>query len=366
MNTVPRHLTRGQLDDNATRIDWEIMRMLWICHFASPHQLTRLVLGTASHSNRVKMNAILLRLRASTKVWYEPKNLFRGSTDNKEHFNGMVSGGRFYGLTQAGKNLMSDIAPDFMPELLQSHCTVREFYFSMAGRNSMRHSGHYTEFCTRFITEMRHHPRTLGIFIDTECTRLGSHLRMDGLLRHRFLKNLQPNVPNTDVMPWYVPWLLGLRSPGDPNVIDRTYSIEIDENTEELEIIVRKAQNYKRTFLGGMDRPNVPRVAWDSILCPSGAQLPPEARQKYFPIPVFVVPGPQRLANVLAAWQMGWPNGPFLGTHWGLLNQAQSITNAPYLNINGQWINLIGNSHGYQGQLPTPARITLDPRGKHV
>ncbi len=356
---------RLELDDHMFRVDLEIMRMLWVFHWVSPHQLARLVMDSASRRSRERLNKILARLYAAHKIWREPKYTNRAATDNTEHFNGETSGGYFYGLTDSGQALMADLAPTYMPELLQSHCMTREFYLSMASRKALRHSAHYTEFCTRFICEMRHHRLTVGLFLDTESTRLGSHLRMDGLLRHRFWRQHPTvNASREEVMPWHIPWLHGLRTVGDPLVVDRTYAVEIDEGTEELEIIMRKAQNYQRTFVGGMEIEGLPQVPWATILCPAGERLPPNIRQTYFPLPVFVVPGPQRLANVWAAWQAGWPGSGFRATHWGLLNVAKSVMHAPYLSHDGAWVNLIGQPHAYQGRLPQPRRLSGKVTGR--
>lgn len=150
----------------------------------------------------------------------------------------------------------------------------------------------------------------------------------------------------------------GLTLPATPAVVDRTFAIEIDQNTEEPRIITQKAENYKRTFLGGMDlvdergNPRYTPVEWHKILCPAGEALPPMERFPYWPIPVFIVPTQQRLVNVWQSWQRGWPRSELRVTDWHRIDEAQSIVNAPYLNQHGQWVTLIGKPTTYQATLP--------------
>ncbi len=234
-------------------IEAEILRMLWTLHFVSMKQLCRLMYGKVSRRRLKRLSNTLDLMYSRGWVWREPWRMIPGY---EGHMHGFNSGGWFYGLMEEGRKHVIDELE--ILELRTIHCMTREAYFSGASRRSIVHSTHYTEYLTRFIEETRRSPFTMGIYIDTECTLLGRHLRMDGLLRYRRYRQEPPRVMERQAQlatlpPWHVPWQYSLRLPASAEVLDRTYAIEIDESTEQLSIIQRKAENYKRTFLGGME-----------------------------------------------------------------------------------------------------------------
>jgi hypothetical protein len=333
-------------------LEHEVLRMLWTFHFASTAQLTRLIWSGYTESNRKRLRRTLERLLTVHLIWREPLRLLAGF---RGHSFGKVSGGWFYGLTEQGRQVVLE----HLPHLAGIHCLTRDAYLSLGDRRTLRHAFHYTEYCTGLIEELRRHPLTAGLFFDTECTRLGSHLRMDGLFRMRLWRKPPPHaIHRDDAPPWYVPWLSSLREPLVSGLFDATFAIEIDEGSEELRVLVRKAENYRRTYAGGMvarsgeSESGHLLVDWPSILCPAGTESAPELRTFFFPIPVVIVPGPQRLINVFEAWQRGWATSEVRVTSWFHIHERGSIVKAPYLNQNRQWVDLLGRPLAYSGRLP--------------
>ena len=217
-------------------------------------------------------------------------------------------------------------------------------------RRTLAHSTHLTEYCTRMIHYLRDHPLTVGMFFETESTVLGSHLRMDALIRLRLRRREAPPPALPPVHPhWHVPWLPTLRTPVVPGTLDATFALEIDEGTESLRVLERKALNYQRTLLGGQvldasgTETDVAAVHWQKVLCPVDVPATTEAQATYFPIPVCVMNSEQRLANVWQAWQQGWPNSEVRMTTWELLSRGRSVMSAAYLNQDRQWVDLLGN-----------------------
>jgi hypothetical protein len=276
-------------------------------------------------------------------IWREPRRSLPGY---RAHSNGRASGGWYYGLTEAGRGW----AARSMPELMALHCITREGYLSDPDRRTMTHSAHCTEYCTRMIEYLRCHPLTLGLFFETESTVMGSHLRMDCLIRLRLYR--RPPAPQgavTAAPPWHVPWLPTLRTLTVAGTLDATFALEIDEGSETLAVLQGKALNYRRTFVGGHHMLDVagnatdrPTVQWQRVLCAADIQDQLATQATYFPIPVFVLTGEQRLAHVWDAWRRGWPGAEVRMTTWAHLNRARSVLNAPYLNQERHWVNLLG------------------------
>lgn len=329
-------------------IELEVLRMLWTFHFASTAQLARLVWGKNTDWNKQRLRRTLESLLSHDLIWREP---FRIAPGFRSHGNGKLSGGWFYGITERGKAK----AVSHLPQLAGIHCMTREGFLTNSERRMMQHSLNYTEYCAGLVDALRAHPLTAGMFFDTECTRLGSHLRMDGLFRLRLRRSPPQLSEQPDLLPWYVPWLTTLRSPLLPTLLDVTFSIEIDQGSEELKVIQLKAENYMRTYAGGLtkaDSGDQASVAWHEILCPPGIPDDVEQRKFYFPITVFIVPGVQRMVNVLAAWQRGWPTSEIRVTSWQHINEAGSIIKAPYLNHQRSWVDLLGRTLSYSGRIP--------------
>jgi hypothetical protein len=140
-----------------------------------------------------------------------------------------------------------------------------------------------------------------------------------------------------------------------PATLDATFALEIDEGSENLAVLHRKALNYRRTFMQGvpggqrlLDAAGVdaelPVVQWQQVLCPLQTPDQVEAQLAYFPIPLLVMNSEQRLANVWQAWSEGWPGAEVRMTTWAHLEQARSVMRAPYLNQQRQWVDLLGNA----------------------
>lgn len=334
---------RRGVDDHA--LEREVLRMLWHVHFASTAQLTRLVVGAAAVQHRARLRPTLTRLYATDQVWREARRLLPGY---RSHAGGAVSGGYYWGLTERGRRIIMERLPD----LSALRCLTREGYMSAAERRTILHSGHYTEWCTNLIETLRFHRRCRGVFLETESTRLGAHLRMDGLIRFRLLETNPPESEEQSdeyVRPWDVPWM-ELRAAPIGGTVDVTLALEIDEGTEQLDTITRKALNYRRTYVGGFqDRSNnvesgsIAAVPWADVLCPMSGGSTPALRRMAFPIPVFVVPGTKRLYNVFAAWQQGWNGSEVRMTSWRDLQGRPSVIAAPYLNQHGKWVDLLGH-----------------------
>lgn len=338
---------RISVKTHGDQIRFETLRMLWIFHFASTAQLARLVWGADTAWNKERHRPTLEELLERDLIWREP---LRSLVAFKGHTNGKIAGGWFYGMTERGRIAILE----HLPQLAQIHCMTRERYFTENERRIMQHSYNYTEFCTLLIEALRAHPLTVGMFFDTECTRLGSHLRMDGLFRLRLRRQPPATTNRHPRLPWAVPWLFTLRSPATPDVIDLTFAIEIDQGSEELPVIQRKALNYMRTFAGGgaADEAEREGAAWQNILCPPNTSPEIAQRIPYFPVPVFVVPGIQRGVNVHAAWQRGWPTSEFRLTSWMHIHAAGSVLKAPYLNQALDWADLFGRRSAYSGRIP--------------
>lgn len=323
---------RISINTHGDLIRFETLRMLWIFHFASTSQLARLVWGANTPWNKERHRPTLEELLENDLIWREP---LRSLTAFRGHTHGKIAGGWFYGLTERGREYIVQ----HIPQLENIHCMTRERYFSENERRIMHHSFNYTEFCTFLIEGLRSHPLTVGMFFDTECTRLGSHLRMDGLFRLRLRRRPLTTHIDDARFPWDVPWLFTLRSPLTPDVVDVTFAIEIDQGSEELQVIQRKALNYMRTFAGGLqpagahDTAHDLNVAWSSILCPIDLPEDHAHRAPYFPVPVFIVPGIQRGVNVHAAWQRGWPTSELRVTSWMHIHEAGSVLRVAYLEL---------------------------------
>ena len=330
-------------------VEREIVRMLWTFHFATQDQLSRLIWNEGTGMARRRLRPALARLMTMHMIWREPRKPLPGYSS---HELGRVSGGWYYGLTDAGKSWGSSR----MPELRGLHCITREGYLSEADRRTITHSAHCTEYCTRLIQYLRHHPLTVGMFFETESTILGSHLRMDCLIRLRLYRETPPAQPvPPDRPPWHVPWLPTLRTPALPGTLDATFALEIDESSEKLQVLEDKALNYRRTFAYGLSggqqvmaatgaEDAVPTVHWQQVLCPTNAPESIEARLISFPIPVFVMKDEVRLRNVWQAWTRGWPGAEVRMTTWAHLNAARSLLSAPYLNQEHQWVDLLGTA----------------------
>jgi hypothetical protein len=342
------HMPTISVQTHGDIIELEVLRMLWVFHFASTAQLARLVWGENTDWNKQRLRRTLEPMLRNDLIWREP---FRISPGFRSHAHGKTSGGWFYGITQLGRAK----AVHHLPQLAGVHCLTREGFLTDSERRIMQHSLNYTEYCTGLIDALRAHPLTAGMFFDTECTRLGSHLRMDGLFRLRLRRTLPQQAEQSDQLPWFVPWLTTLRSPLLSTHLDVTFAIEIDQGSEELKIIERKAENYMRTYGGGLNTTiagDQPTVAWHEILCPPGIPNDVELRKFYFPITVFIVPGAQRMVNVLAAWQRGWPTSEIRVTSWQHIHETGSIVKAPYLNRQHGWVDLLGRSLPYSGRIP--------------
>ncbi len=329
--------------DASGEVEREIVRMLWVMHFATTDQLSRLVWNEVTPALRRRLAPALNRLRAMQMIWREPR---RVSPGYGSHLNGRASGGWYYGLTETGRAW----AATRMPELTVLHCITREGYMSDPDRRTITHSTHCTEYCARMIQHLRRHPLTLGLFFETESTVMGAHLRMDCLIRLRLYR--RPPAPSGTPPPpdpWYVPWLPTLRTATVPRTLDATFALEIDEGTEKLAVLERKALNYRRTFAGGQrlldvagNETETPTVHWQHVMCPTDVPDQIEAQLAYFPIPVFVMTNEQRLANVWQAWKEGWPGAEVRMTTWAHLDRSDSVLRAPYLNQERQWVDLLG------------------------
>ncbi len=335
-------------------LEQEVLRMLWTFHWVSTAQLTRLVWGHNTGNYRTRLRPTLKRLLMADLIWQTSWRFLPGYRAQQR---GAVSGGWFYGLTERGRAR----AMESMPQLRTIHCTTRENYLSATERRTMIHSSHYTEYCTGLIEELRNHPLVAGLFFETESTILGDHLRMDGLVRIR-MRQTPPQQVIGARPPWFVPWLPGLRDALEPGMVELTFAIEIDEGTEELPVIQRKGENYKRTYLGGMqlldalNAPSIHPVPWQQVLCPVNTPPDPAYARLSFPITVFIVIGPQRLSNVREFWQRGWSTSEIRMTSWQHIHQHGSIVRAPYKNHHGEWVDLLGHPHAFTGDLP-PLRL---------
>ena len=333
-------LTASYASDEVER---EIVRMLWTFHFATPDQLSRLVCHVSTAGVRRRLTRAMERLQGMQMVWREARRSLPGY---RGHSNGRLSGGWYYGLTEAGRAW----AATRMPELQVLHCITREGYLSEPERRIITHAVDCTEYCTRMIAYLRYHPLTLGMFFETESTVMGAHLRMDCLIRLRLYRRTPPTSGAApDRPPWYVPWLPTLRTVTVPGTLDTTFALEIDEGSEKLAVLEGKAQNYRRTYAGGhhvLDvaghTTDVPVVHWQRVMCPTQVRGQRDAEAPYFPIPVFVLTTDQRLANVWQAWNAGWPGAEVRMTTWAHLDRAPSVFNAPYLNQERQWVDLLG------------------------
>jgi hypothetical protein len=248
-----------------------------------------------------------------------------------------------------------------MPELQALHCTTHEGYMTDPDRRTLTHSVHCTEYGTRMIQFLRTHPLIVGMFFETESTVLGGHLRMDCLIRLR-LHRRPPAAPAPSAArpPWFVPWLLSLRTPAVPDTLDVTFALEIDEGSENLPVLHRKALNYRRTFIQGIpdsqqllaaagEDTELPTVQWQRVMCPLDSAEGIETQMAYFPIPVVVMTSEQRLANVWQAWGDGWSGAEVRMTTWAHLLRARSIMSAPYLNQERQWVDLLGTALADEG-----------------
>ena len=328
----------------AGEVEREIVRMLWTFHFATPDQLSRLVCQVSTPGVRRRLTRALERLLGMHLVWREARRALPGYGGQRD---GRVSAGWYYGLTEAGRAW----AATRMPELTALHCITREAYLSQADRRTITHAADCTEYCTQMIEALRAHPLTLGMFFETESTVIGAHLRMDCLIRLRLYRRAAPTtgVPVALLPPWHVPWLPTLRTATVAGTLDATFALEIDEGSEQLAVLQGKALNYRRTYVGGLrqldvagNATNMPTVHWQKVLCAPEVRDHPAAQATYFPIPVFVLTGDQRLANVWEAWRGGWPGAEVRMTTWGRLHRARSVLHAPYLNQQRQWVDLLG------------------------
>ncbi|CAA9321662.1 MAG: hypothetical protein AVDCRST_MAG93-5776 [uncultured Chloroflexia bacterium] len=340
--------TKNGKDYRGEDVEREIVRMLWLFHFATTDQLCRLLWNDGARSSRRKLVLPLRRLYDMHMIWREPR---RTSPGYRSHLNGRAASGWSYGLTETGRMW----ATEAMPELTSLRCTTREGYMHNPDRRTITHSTHHTEFCTRIIERLRGDTSTVAIFIETESTVLGNHLRMDGLVRLRLRHHAASVVgqPRDERMPWHVPWLPTLRAPALEGTFDATFAIEIDEGTESLPILEAKAQNYRRTFMHGMLTMQRMRTdggaydlsaePWHLVLCPPN--IDPAEAVAYFPIPVVVMNSETRLANVSRVWNRGWPNSEVRMTTWEHLGRARSLMSAHYLNQDEQWVDLLGNIH---------------------
>jgi hypothetical protein len=324
-------------------LEREIVRMLWTFHFATTDQLSCLVWDASTPALRRRVATALSRLLAMHIVWREPRRVLPGY---RSHTSGQASGGWYYGLTDTGRAW----AATRMPELQVLHCVTREGYFHDPDRRTIMHATHHTEYCTRMIQHLRLHPLTVGLFFETESTVMGAHLRMDGLIRIRFYRRAPATTPPPARPPWYVPWLPTLRTTTMPGTLDATFALEIDEGTENLLVLERKALNYRRTFAGGQrlldvagNETDIPTVHWQKVMCPTNIPDHIEVQLTYFPIPLFVMNSEQRLANVWQAWQQGWPGTEVRMTTWAHLGRAHSVMRAAYLNQQRQWVDLLGS-----------------------
>ncbi len=334
-------------EDVQAVVEREIVRMLWTFHFATTDQLSRLIWNDAARSSRRRLKTPLRRLLAMHLLWREPR---KTSPGYRSHTNGRASGGWYYGLTAIGQAW----AAKRMPELTVLHCITREGYLTDPDRRTITHSAHCTEYCTRLIQRLRSDRRAVGLFVETESTVMGAHLRMDGLIRLR----LDRRAPMRDSMaapvpPWQVPWLPTLRIPALPGTLDATFALEIDEGSEKLPVLEGKARNYRRTFIGGHrlldsagNETDGPTVHWQQVMCPRDVPDHLAAQLTYFPIPVFVMNSDQRLANVWEVWRAGWPDAEVRMTTWAHLNRARSVLSAPYLNQERRWVDLLGSPLG--------------------
>ena len=333
-------------------VEREIMRMLWIFHWTSTAQLARLIWGSNTGRHRTRLRPILQRLYDYRSDLAHELALFArlSRAAARRGLRRMV-----LWADEAGKN------GGCRPASRADHRALHDArgLLKATERRALHHSGHYSEFCTGLIEELRHHPVTTGLFIETECTRLGTHLRMDGLLRVRLRRSPGTLAPSAEPSPWFVPWMAELSGPLAAGMVDVTLAIEIDEGTEELAIIEQKAENYRRTYLAGLqgsDGSAIPAVAWPEMLCPPQTPADPHVRRLFFPVPVFVVLGPQRLVNVWEAWQRGWSGSELRITSWQHIHEAGSIVRAPYVNQRREMVDLIGHPHPYAGRLPWSSR----------
>jgi hypothetical protein len=335
-------------DERSADVEREIVRMLWVVHFATTDQLCRLVWSDGARTSRDRLVMPLRRLYEMHMIWREPR---RTAPGYRNHANGRAAGGWYYGLTDRGR----DWAADVMPELTPLRCTTREGYMHDPDRRTITHSAHHTEFCTRIIERLRGDADTVAMFFETESTVLGNHLRMDGLIRLRLRRESSSSRGRNDALPpWHVPWLPTLRAPVVDGTFDATFAIEIDEGTESLSILEAKAQNYRRTFMHGMlamqrtrvtgSAYDLPVEPWYQVLCPPEIVEPTDA-VAYFPIPVVVMNSETRLANVWCAWNRGWPGSEVRMTTWEHLGRARSLMSARYLNQDEQWVDLLGTVH---------------------
>ena len=342
---------RSSVVYSVTDIEREVVRMLWTFHFATQDQLSRLIWNDGAPQARRRLKPALTRLLTMHMIWREPRKPLPGYSS---HTHGKASAGWYYGLTDAGRLWGSTR----LPELRGLHCTTREGYLSDPDRRTISHSVHCTEYGVRLIQYLRRHPLTVGMFFETESTVLGSHLRMDCLIRLR-LHRQPPRAPSAASAgpPWFVPWLPTLRTPRLPGTLDATFALEIDESSEQLQVLEGKACNYRRTFAYGLPGGQqvvaatgvddvVPTVHWQQVLCPVDVPEAIEARVISFPVPLFVMKDEGRLASVWQAWSRGWPGAEVRMTTWALLNAARSLMSAPYLNQERRWVDLLGSPLG--------------------
>jgi hypothetical protein len=337
--------TRGATYGSAD-VERECVRMLWTYHFATTDQLSRLVFASSTPALRRRISTATRRLLAMHMVWREPRQTSPGY---RNHGHGRLSGGWYYGLTEAGRAW----AARSMPELTALHCITRESYMTDPDRRTITHSAHCTEYCTRLVECLRGHPLALGLFFETESTVMGAHLRMDCLIRLRLYRQAPvAHQPAAARPPWYVPWLPTLRTARPPGALDVTFALEIDEGSEKLAVLSGKALNYRRTYSGGQrlldvagNETDTPAAHWQKVLCSPDTPDHSAAQLTYFPIPVFVMTSDQRLANVWAAWRQGWPGAEVRMTTWTYLDGARSVASAPYLNQRYEWVDLLGNAY---------------------
>ncbi len=333
--------------DVSAVLEREIVRMLWTFHFATPEQLSRLIWNDGARTSRRRLRTPLRRLLEMHMLWREPRKVSPGY---RSHTNGRASGGAYYGLTEVGRAW----GATRMPELAVLRCITHEGYLTDPDRRTITHSGHCTEYCTRILQRLRNDPQTVGLFFETESTVMGAHLRMDCLIRLRVYRHPPAMLPVREQrLPWEVPWLPTLRTRTVPGTLDATFALEIDEGTEELEVLERKALNYRRTFTQGLPGRqlfrdatgkviDLPRVHWQEVLCPVDIPNHIAAQVRYFPIPVLVMHSDQRLRNVWRVWHDRWPNSEVRMTTWERLNRARSVMSAAYLNQERMWVDLLG------------------------
>ncbi len=345
---MTRRSRTGRVPSDSPQIEREIVRMLWTFHVATTDQLTRLLWNTSTPALRQRTTIALRRLLQMCIVSREARRPLPGY---RGHLHGRVSAGYYYGLTEIGRAWGGTA----MPELQALHVVTREGSMTDPDRRTITHSAHCTEYCTRMIQYLRGHPLTVGMFFETESTVIGRHLRMDCLIRLRLHRRPPAASPaDEERPPWHVPWLLTLRTPSVPATLDATFALEIDEGSENLAVLERKALNYRRTFIQGVPGEQrlvnaagidaeLPVVQWQQVLCPVQVADQIEAQLAYFPIPLFVMNSEQRLANVWQAWSEGWPGAEVRMTTWAHLEQARSVMRAPYLNQQRQWVDLLGN-----------------------